>query len=90
MLFYTLWDFIELAFVYCVYVETKGPPLEEIARIFDSEDAVIHIDLEQVEKEAQIAHHEEWAGREGHHHSWASRERQHGEWAAHERHMERW
>jgi sugar porter (SP) family MFS transporter len=59
MLFYTLWDTVELVFVYFVYVETKGPTLEEIARIFDGEDAVAHIDLEQVEKETQIAHHEE-------------------------------
>jgi hypothetical protein len=59
MLFYTLWDTLELVFVYFVYVETKGPTLEEIARIFDGEDAVAHIDLEQVEKETQIAHHEE-------------------------------
>jgi sugar porter (SP) family MFS transporter len=59
MLFYTLWDTLELIFVYFVYVETKGPTLEEIARIFDGEDAVAHIDLEQVEKETQIAHHEE-------------------------------
>jgi sugar porter (SP) family MFS transporter len=59
MLFYTLWDTVELIFVYFVYVETKGPTLEEIARIFDGDDAVAHIDLEQVEKETQIAHHEE-------------------------------
>jgi sugar porter (SP) family MFS transporter len=59
MLFYTLWNFVELTFVFFFYVETKGPTLEEIARIFDGEDAVVHIDLEQVEKETQIAHHEE-------------------------------
>jgi sugar porter (SP) family MFS transporter len=59
MLFYTLWDTVELIFVYFVYVETKGPTLEEIARIFDGDEAVAHIDLEQVEKETQIAHHEE-------------------------------
>jgi hypothetical protein len=41
----------ELAFVYFFYVETKGPTLENIARIFDGEDAVAHIDLHQVEKE---------------------------------------
>jgi hypothetical protein len=59
MLFYTLWNFVELVFVYFFFVETKGPTLEEIARIFDGDDAVAHIDLEQVEKETQIAHHEE-------------------------------
>jgi len=59
MLFYTLWDFVELVFVYFFYVETKGPTLEEIARIFDGDSAVAHIDLEQVEKETQLTHHEE-------------------------------
>lgn len=58
MLFYTLWDACELVFVYFFYVETKGPTLEEIARIFDGEDAVAHIDLQQVEKETAIAQHE--------------------------------
>lgn len=59
MLFYTLWDFCELVFVWFFYVETKGPTLEEIAKIFDGDDAVAHIDLEQVEKETRIAEHEE-------------------------------
>jgi sugar porter (SP) family MFS transporter len=59
MLFYTLWDTAELVFVYFFYVETKGPTLEEIARIFDGEDAVAHIDLDQVEKELRNAEHEE-------------------------------
>lgn len=55
MLFYTLWDFCELLFVYFFYVETKGPTLEEIARIFDGDDSVAHISLEQVEKETHWA-----------------------------------
>jgi hypothetical protein len=59
MLFYTLWDFCELIFVWFVYVETKGPTLEEIARIFDGDDAVAHIDLVQVEKELRSTDHEE-------------------------------
>ncbi len=54
-----LWDSVELVFVYFVYVETKGPTLEEIARIFDGDDAVAHISLSQVEKELQAAQHEE-------------------------------
>ncbi|KFA62947.1 hypothetical protein S40285_04380 [Stachybotrys chlorohalonatus IBT 40285] len=59
MLFYTLWDTVELVFVYFFYVETKGPTLEEIARIFDGDDAVAHLDLDQVEKETQLAQHDE-------------------------------
>ncbi|SPO03276.1 related to hexose transporter protein [Cephalotrichum gorgonifer] len=55
MLFYTLWDTVELVFVWFFYVETKGPTLEEIARIFDGDDAVAHIDLDQVEKEIHAA-----------------------------------
>ena len=51
MLFYTLWDAVELVFVYFFYVETKGPTLEEIARIFDGDDAVAHIDIHEVEKD---------------------------------------
>lgn len=54
MLFYTLWDTVEFIFVYFVYPETKGTTLEEVARIFDGEDAVGHIDFEQVEKEVQL------------------------------------
>ncbi|CAM1505759.1 Fc.00g113960.m01.CDS01 [Cosmosporella sp. VM-42] len=60
MLFYTLWDFVELIFVYFFYVETKGPTLEEISRIFDGDEAVVeHIDLAQVEKETHLARQEE-------------------------------
>lgn len=62
MLFYTIWDFCELVFIWFFYVETKGPTLEEIARIFDGEDAVAHIDLEQVEKEIRTAEHDEDVG----------------------------
>lgn len=52
LLFYTIWNCIEAIFVYFVYVETKGPTLEEIARIFDGDKAVApHMDLNQVEKE---------------------------------------
>lgn len=42
---YTCWIAFELVFVYFLYVETKGPTLEEIAKIFDGENAeVAHID----------------------------------------------
>lgn len=54
-LIYTVWIFIELCFVYFFYVETRGPTLEELAKIFDGDDAqVAHVDLQQVEKEIQI------------------------------------
>ncbi|TGJ88557.1 hypothetical protein E0Z10_g164 [Xylaria hypoxylon] len=59
MLFYTAWDTLELCFVYFFYVETKGPTLEEIARIFDGMDAVANINIRQVEKEIQHAEQEE-------------------------------
>ena len=42
---------MELTFVYFFYVETKGPTLEEVARIFDGHNAVGHVDMRQVEKE---------------------------------------
>ncbi|OAP56307.1 hypothetical protein AYL99_09486 [Fonsecaea erecta] len=38
---YTCWIALELVFVYFLYVETKGPTLEEIAKIFDGEDAEV-------------------------------------------------
>lgn len=61
MLFYTLWDLCEFVFIYFVYVETKAPTLEEVARIFDGDDASAHIDLAQVEKETNLTRHEEHA-----------------------------
>lgn len=61
MLFYTLWDLFEFAFVYFVYVETKGHTLENIATIFDGDKASAHIDLHQVEKETNLTRHEEHA-----------------------------
>ena len=39
-------------------METKGPTLEEVAKIFDGEDAVAHISLEQTAKEIEILHRE--------------------------------
>lgn len=64
MLFYTIWDTIQLIFVWFVYVETKGPTLEEVARIFDGHEAVAQIDMRQVEKEVyHNAEHEEYLRR---------------------------
>jgi len=58
-LFYTIWICVELVWVYFVYVETKGPTLEEIAKIFDGEDAVAHIDINEVNKETHNVHYDE-------------------------------
>lgn len=58
-LFYTLWNTVELVFVWFFYVETKGPTLEEIARIFDGDSAIAHIDMHQVEKDIHAAEHDE-------------------------------
>jgi hypothetical protein len=44
--------------VYFVFPETKGFTLEEIAKIFDGEDAVAHISMEQTAKEIEIRHNE--------------------------------
>lgn len=50
-----VWIAVELAFVYFFYVETKGPTLEEIARIFDGDEAdVAHVDYMDQEKQAVI------------------------------------
>ncbi|KAI1335644.1 sugar transporter [Xylariaceae sp. FL0016] len=56
---YTFWIFCELCFVYFMYVETKGPTLEELAKVIDGDEArVAHLDLEQVEKEVARESHE--------------------------------
>ncbi|CAN8099641.1 unnamed protein product [Discula destructiva] len=60
-LIYTCWVGFELGFVYFMYVETKGPTLEELAKVIDGDDAAVaHLDLHQVEKEAEIVAHEEY------------------------------
>ncbi|KAI1105492.1 general substrate transporter [Jackrogersella minutella] len=59
-LIYTSWIFCELAFVYFMYVETKGPTLEELAKVIDGDDApVARLDLDQVEKEVAIETHDD-------------------------------
>ncbi|EHK96531.1 MFS general substrate transporter [Glarea lozoyensis ATCC 20868] len=51
-LIYTIWIFVELCFVYFFYVETRGPTLEELAKIFDGDAAeVAHVDINLIEKE---------------------------------------
>jgi len=49
---YSCWIFLELIFVTVFYVETRGPTLEEVAKIFDGDEAEVgHVDLEQIEKQ---------------------------------------
>ncbi len=61
MLFYTIWDLIQMIFVWLFYVETRGPTLEEVARIFDGDEGVANIDMKQVEKEIyHNTEHEEY------------------------------
>ncbi|KAG4216805.1 hypothetical protein PC116_g34714, partial [Phytophthora cactorum] len=56
---YTCWIFCELAFVYFMYVETKGPTLEELAKVIDGDEAAVaRLNLEQVEKEVAIETHD--------------------------------
>lgn len=57
-LIYTCWILCELVFVYVMFVETRGPTLEELAKIIDGDDAqVARLDLEQVEKEVALQDH---------------------------------
>ncbi|KAK4227492.1 general substrate transporter [Podospora fimiseda] len=54
-LIYTCWIFLELCFVYFMYVETKGPTLEELAKIIDGDAAEVgDVDIRAVEKESHI------------------------------------
>ncbi|KAI8246947.1 Lactose permease [Colletotrichum sp. SAR 10_96] len=54
-LIYTCWIFLELCFVFFKYVETKGPTLEELAKVIGGENAqVAQLDIQQIEKEARI------------------------------------
>jgi len=56
---YACWIFLELVFVTVFYVETRGPTLEEVAKIFDGDDAeVAHVDIEVVEKNVMTSGYE--------------------------------
>jgi len=47
---YAVWIFLELIFVTVFYVETKGPTLEEVAKIFDGDEAEVgHVDAGKLE-----------------------------------------
>lgn len=51
------WIAFELVFVYFLYVETRGPTLEEIAKIFDGEDAeVAQVDMDKVHLGEKMDH----------------------------------
>jgi hypothetical protein len=57
-----VWIFFELAFVLFLFVETRGPTLEEIAKIFDGEGAeVARIDTDGINdpEKLQVIHVEE-------------------------------
>ena len=75
--FYTIyccWLAVELTVVYFFYVETKGPTLEEVAKIFDGEDANVGIagiqevkgDIQIIENEVSGEHVEQAIGSHGH------------------------
>ncbi|KAF2004283.1 general substrate transporter [Amniculicola lignicola CBS 123094] len=60
---YSVWIAFELGFVYFFYVETRGPTLEELAKIFDGDEAeVANVNVEKIdtgmgsgyEKEASV------------------------------------
>ncbi|KAK5270509.1 hypothetical protein LTR99_004951 [Exophiala xenobiotica] len=51
---YCGWLMFELLFVALLFVETRGVTLEEVAKIFDGEDAeVAHVDLDVVQEKVQ-------------------------------------
>ncbi|OAP59671.1 hypothetical protein AYL99_06969 [Fonsecaea erecta] len=51
---YCGWLLLEVIFVAFMFIETRGVTLEEVAKIFDGEDAeVAHVDLDVVEEKVQ-------------------------------------
>lgn len=51
-LIYTIWVGLETVYIYFMYVETRGPTLEELVKVIDGENAqVADIDMGHVEKE---------------------------------------
>ncbi|KAG7126076.1 hypothetical protein HYQ44_001116 [Verticillium longisporum] len=54
-LIYVIWVFFELCFVFYMFVETRGPTLEELVKVIDGPDAqVADIDLGHVEKDTAL------------------------------------
>ncbi|KAF4970533.1 hypothetical protein FSARC_2442 [Fusarium sarcochroum] len=51
-LIYTIWVLGEVMFIYFMYVETRGPTLEEVAKAIDGDNAkVANVNLDKVEEE---------------------------------------
>lgn len=40
-IYFTCWIFCALLIIYFFFVETRGPSLEEVARLFDGDDALV-------------------------------------------------
>ncbi|KAG7131026.1 Lactose permease like protein [Verticillium longisporum] len=54
-LIYVIWVFFELCFVFYMFVETRGPTLEELVKVIDGPDAqVADIDMGHVEKDTAL------------------------------------
>ena len=52
---YDIWLLVELVVVYLFYPETKGPTLEEMARIFDGDNAAVgNVDLDIIREKQAI------------------------------------
>ena len=49
------WIFVELVFVYAMYVETRGPTLEELAKVIDGDDAAVgRVDIHPISKDVSV------------------------------------
>lgn len=54
---YCIWIFIELCVVIRYYVETKGVTLEEVAKIFDGDEAQVgHVDIDVIAEKLETGH----------------------------------
>jgi hypothetical protein len=53
---YDVWLLVELVTVYLFYVETRGPTLEEMAKIFDGDTAAVgNVDLDIIREKQVIS-----------------------------------
>lgn len=53
---YVGWILVEIAVCYSTFPETKGPSLEEIALIFDGDDAAVATHIREVSKKEEAEH----------------------------------